>query len=196
LYDNPNLNDREAVELGLFLQAEIVIVGESIASKTSNVMGEDVRTFKGTVSARAIRTDSGAEIATTMQTAVTTNTDEFIGNRDVLFSVGSLAGKDLASKIVVFWQKEGKPPNIVEVRVEGVSDLASFVKFRRIISNMSGVKDLQMKEMTSNEATMIVSFQGNAKELANALMLENFESIGINIYEVSQNHLRIALVPG
>lgn len=196
LYDNPNLNDREAVELGLFLQAEIVIVGESIASKTSNVMGEDVRTFKGTVSARAIRTDSGAEIATTMQTAVTTNTDEFIGNRDVLFSVGSLAGKDLASKIVVFWQKEGKPPNIVEVRVEGVSDLASFVKFRRIISNMSGVKDLQMKEMTSNEATMIVSFQGNAKELANALMLEDFESIGINIYEVSQNHLRIALVPG
>jgi len=45
-----------------------------------------------------------------------------------------------------------------------------------------------------DEATIVVDFQGNAKELADALMLKNFESFGINIYEISQSHLRIRLV--
>jgi hypothetical protein len=196
VYDKPNLNNREAVDLGLHLQAEVVIVGESVANKMPNVMGESIRTFKGTVTVRAIRTDTGAEIATTMQTSVKTNSDEFIGNRDTLFAAGALAGQEIASQIVTAWQKEGKPPNMVEIKVEGAGNLANFVEFRRIVRNIPGVKDLQMKEMTSNEATMIVVFQGSAKELANALLLETFESIGINIYEVSQNHLRIALIPG
>ena len=196
LYDKPNLNNREAVDLGLHLHAEIVIVGQAVANKMPNVMGESIRTFKGTVTARAIRTDTGTEIATTTQTAVKTNTDEFIGNRDALFRVGTLAGQELASQIVAAWQKEGKPPNMIEIKVEGADNLSNFVKFRRIVKNTSGVKDLQMKEMTSNEATMMVEFQGSVKELANALMLETFESIGINIYEISENHLRIALIPG
>ena len=196
VYDKPSLNNREAVDLGLHLQAEVVIVGESVANKMLNVMGESIRTFKGTVTVRAIRTDTGAEIATTMQTSVKTNSDEFIGNRDTLFAAGALAGQEIASQIVTAWQKEGKPPNMVEIKVEGAGNLANFVEFRRIVRNIPGVKDLQMKEMTSNEATMIVVFQGSAKELANALLLETFESIGINIYEVSQNHLRIALIPG
>ncbi|MBW2166280.1 MAG: hypothetical protein JRG74_09360 [Deltaproteobacteria bacterium] len=48
--------------------------------------------------------------------------------------------------------------------------------------------------MKADEATIVVDFQGNAKELADALMLKNFESFGINIYEISQSHLRIRLV--
>lgn len=196
VYDKPNLNNREAVDLGLHLQAEIVIVGEAVANKMPNVMGESIRTFKGTVNARAIRTDTGTEIATITKTSVKTNTDEFIGNRDALFGAGTLAGQELASQIVAAWQKEGKPPNMIEIKVEGAGNLSNLVKFRRIVKNIPGVKDLQMKEMTSNEATMMVGFQGSAKELANALMLETIESIGINIYEVSQNHLRIALIPG
>ena len=196
VYDKPTLNNGEAVDLGLQLQAEVVIVGESVANKMPNVMGESIKTFKGTVTVRAIRTDTDAEIATIMQTSVKTNSDEFIGNRDTLFAAGVLAGQELASQIVAAWQKEGKPPNMIEIKVEGAGNLANLVEFRRIVRDIPGVKDLQMKEMTSNEATMMVGFQGSAKELANAVMLETFESIGINIYEVSQNHLKIALIPG
>ena len=135
-------------------------------------------------------------MATITKTSVKTNTDEFVGNRDALFGAGTLAGQELASQIAAAWQKEGKPPNMIEIKVEGAGNLSNFVKFRRIVKNIPGVKDLQMKEMTSNEATMMVEFQGSVKELANALMLETFESIGINIYEISENHLRIALIPG
>ncbi|MBW2641412.1 MAG: hypothetical protein JRE10_14970, partial [Deltaproteobacteria bacterium] len=191
IYDKPDLNDTEAVTLGLGSQAGVVIVGKSVASSGPNIMGKNIRSFKGIVSARAIRTDTGSEIATTMQTSVTTNTDEIAGVRDVLSRAGSLAGEDLASKIVASWQKHEEQSNILEIIIKGTGDIANFEKLRRFINNISGVKNLQIKELKPDEATILVDFQGIAKELADALMLNTFESMGINIYEVSQDRLRI-----
>lgn len=196
IYDTPDLNDTEAVTLGLSSQAGVVIVGKSVASTGPNIMGKNIRSFKGIVSARAIRTDTGSEIATTMQTSITTNTDEIAGVRDVLSRAGSLAGEDLASQILAAWQKHEKKSNIIEIIIEGTGNIANFEKLRRLINNISGVKNLQIKELKSDQATLMVEFQGIAKELADALMLNTFESMGINIYEVSQDRLRIELTPG
>ncbi len=195
-HDTPYLDDRQAVNLGLQVQADVVIIGTSVAERTPNIMGQNIRSFKGIVSARAIRTDTREEIAATMQRAVTTNTDETTGVRDTLSDVGSLAGEALASQIVYAWQKDEQQYNPVEIIVEGTDNLVNFEKFRRIITQMSGVKNLQTKEMKADEVTITLEFQGDAKTLADALMLKSFESIGINIYEVSHNHLKIQLVPG
>ena len=190
------INDPEAVNLGLRFHADVVIVGRSTAYKTSNVMGENIRSFQGIVRARALRTDSGEVIASTTQTAITTHTDEIAGGKGALSNAGSLAGEDLAFHITESWQKEEKIPGIVEVLVEGTGDLANFVKFRRVIREMAGVTGMQVKEMKPNEATILVNFEGSAKALADALMLKSFDSIAINIYEISVSHLRIALMPG
>jgi len=196
IYDKPDLNDIEAINLGLSSQAGVVIVGKSVASRSPNIIGENIRSFKGIVSAWAIRTDTGAEIATTMQTSVTANTDEIAGVRDALSRAGYLAGEDLASQIVAAWQKQEEQSNILEIIVEGTGDIANFESFRRILNKISGVENLRIKELKPDEATMIVDFQGTTKELADALMLKTFESIGINIYEVSQDCLRIELIAG
>jgi hypothetical protein len=195
-YDTPDLNDRLAINLGIKVRADVVIIGTSVAEKTPNIMGQNIRSFKGIVSARAIRTDTGKEIAGTIKRAVATNTDDTAGIRDTLSNTGALAGEALASQIVHAWQKNEQHYNFVEIIVEGTDNLASFEKFRRIITRMSGVKNLQTKEMKADEVTITLEFQGDSKTLADALMLKTFESIGINIYEVSHNHLKIQLVPG
>ena len=194
-HDTPYLDDHQAVNLGLKVQADVVIIGTSVAERTPNIMGQNIRSFKGVVSARAIRTDTREEIAATMQRTVTTNTDETTGVRDTLSDAGSLAGEALASQIVDAWQRDEQQYNPVEIIVEGTDNLVNFEKFRRIITQISGVKNLQTKEMKSDEVILTLEFQGDAKTLADALMLKTFESIGINIYEVSHNHLKIQLVP-
>ena len=196
IYDKPDLNDIEAINLSLSSPAGVVIVGKSVASISPNTIGENIRSFKAIVSARAIRTDTGAEIATTMQTSVTANTDEIAGVRDALSRAGSIAGEDLASQIVAGWQKQEEPSNILEIIVEGTGDISNFEKFRRILNNISGVKNFRIKELKPDEAVIIVDLQGTAKELADALMLKAFGLIGINIYEVSQDQLRIELIAG
>jgi hypothetical protein len=195
IYDTPDLNDTQAVNLGLSLQAEVVIVGKSVASSGPNIMGKRIRSFKGMVSARAIRTDTGSEIATTMKTSVTTNIDEIAGTRDVLSRAGSLAGEDLASQILAAWQKHEEQSNRLEIIIAGTGDIANFEKLRRFINSISGVKNVQIKELTPNDATLMVDFQGIAKEFADALMLKSSKSMRFNIYEISHDRLRIELTP-
>jgi hypothetical protein len=80
--------------------------------------------------------------------------------------------------------------------VEGTGNLANFVKFRRALTGISGVEGIRVKEIKPNETTLIIDYKGKAEELAEALMRQNFENFGINIYEISNQNLKIALVSG
>ena len=59
---------------------------------------------------------------------------------------------------------------------------------------MPSVKNLQIKELKAKETILNLEFKGNAKKLADALMLRSYGSVGINITEVSKNHLKIELL--
>jgi len=195
LKDKADLSNQDAVSLGAVLQADVVIVGNSKADIAPNTMGGDIKSFKGTMLARALRTDTGEEIASTTRTVVSVNKDNIAGSRDALSNAGYLSGSDLASQITMKWHEEVKKSiTTLVIIVEGTRALSNFVIFRAELSEIPGVDSLQTSEMKADEATIVVDFQGNAKELADALMLKNFESFGINIYEISQSHLRIRLV--
>jgi len=195
-YDKPDLDKDEAVELGLNFKADIVIVGKTTIDQAQNIMGKNIRSFKGMVSARAILTDTGEEIAAISQSAVTANADETIGAKKALSAAGSLAGETLADRIIDAWQKKDEQTNIIGIVVEGTDNLANFEKFIGIINKISGVKNLQIKELKTNQTVLSVEFKGNAKTLADVLMLKSYESVGINIYEVSKNHLKVELISG
>ena len=114
----------------------------------------------------------------------------------MLSTVGSLAGEDLASQILADWQKHEDQFNIVEIIVDGTDDIANFEKLRRLINTVPGVKNLQIKELKPDEATLLVNFKGIAKELADDLIRNTFEPMSINIHEVSEDRLKIELTPG
>ena len=191
----PELDHQEAVELGVLVNADVVIVGKAIASKAPNIMGKNIKSFKGVVTARAFRTDTSEEIAFASQTTLSINVDEVAGGRAALSEAGALAGKDFSLQILEEWQKEIKKPVTIELVIEGTANFANFVQFRKTLNDIPGVNRVQLKEMRLDESVIFVDFQGNAKELADALMLKAFDSFGINIYEVSQKSLRIKLIP-
>lgn len=51
----PEPDNETVVALGRMMQADFVIVGSAVSERASNTMGEDIRSFKGTVSARVVR---------------------------------------------------------------------------------------------------------------------------------------------
>jgi hypothetical protein len=194
--DKPELTDEEAINLGTRLQADVVIVGTSIASPTPSVMGDDLKSFKGNLTARVLRTETGEKIANISRTAVTANVDESAGGKEALMMAGTLAGDKLAPQLATAWRKLAEKPSQVEVMVEGTGNLANFVKFRRALTSISGVGGIRVKEIKPNETTLIVEYQGKAEDLASELMLQNFDNFGINIYEITQENLKIAIVSG
>jgi hypothetical protein len=195
-YNKPDLDKDEATDIGRALKADVVIFGKAAVERTQNVMEQNIRSFKGTVSVQAIRTDTGEEIAATSQSAVTANADEAVGAGNALSAAGSLAAETLSGRILAAWQKEEEQTNPIEIVVEGTDNLTNFEKFIRIIKGIPSVNNLQIKEIKAKETVVGLEFKGNAKKLADALMLKSYESVGINIYEVSKNHLKIELLSG
>lgn len=193
-FDKPALTDQEAAALGAGLKADVVVLATSIASLSANVMGSATRSFNGTVTVRAIRTDSAELMFNFSRTAVAANEDDIIGGKDALANVGDQAGRELAEQLVVVWQRQAGRPALVELSIQGTGHLASYVKFRKALNTISGVEGIQVKEIKPSEATLLVEYQGKGKDLAAALMLQNFESFGIRISEVTDNSLRIELV--
>lgn len=192
--DKPELTDEEALNLGTLLQADVVIVGISIASPTPSVMGDALKSFKGNLNARVLRTETGEALANISRTAVTANVDESAGGREALAMAGTLAGDQLAPQLAAAWRELVEKPSQLEVTVEGTGNLANFVKFRRALTSISGVGGIRVKEIKPNEATLIVEYQGKAEDLASALMLQDFKNFGINIYEITQQNLKIAII--
>lgn len=193
--NKPDLTNSEAIELGQQLQAEVVIIGRSIVHHIPNTMSGNVRSYQGMVTARAVRLDTGAEIASTMQTAVTAGSDELAVVREALFKAGAQTGMNLASQILSVWHKEMNVPTLVEVIIQGSGNLLYFERFRQALMDLQGVRGLHIKEMRPDETRLVVDFEGNGEKLAASLMLKAYGAFGINITEIAINHLKIQLKP-
>lgn len=183
----------EAVKLGGLFQAEVVIAGSADVVPGENTMGEDIRTFRASVQARAVRVDTGEVIAETVQKSVAAHQDPEAGEAQALADAGMQAGKALARQIAVVWRNQETTTTDIEVAVEGTRDLGNLVMFRRSIRNTFGVKEVQTRAMRPDQATMTVTYQGSAKALADLLMLNTFERFHVNIYEVTPERLDVRL---
>jgi hypothetical protein len=191
-----DLTDQAAVTLGSQNEAEIVIVGKALARYTKNVMGTGMKSYQANISLRAIRTDTGEIIASSIRTGAAVHTDDVSGGTAALQRVGLQAANDLINQIVAKWQQEVSRSNIVKVTVEGIKAYSDFVAFRKILSNrIRGVKNVYLRGIDAGEARMDVEIKGNAQTLADELLLKSFDNFSINIFSVSQNAIQLRLVP-
>jgi len=187
---------QDAIELGKHMAADIVIIGKSTAEKTTNVMDGNVKSFKGSVSAKAYRTETGKQIAFSARTAVFASEEDETGGREALFNAGMLVGQEMILQLTSAWESEFSQESLVEINIHGTSELANFIKFRKALGKIPGVTAIHIKVMKADESTISVDYEGTAQSLADELLLKTFESFGIDIYEVSPGRLGIELVTG
>lgn len=189
------ISDQEAVELGKKFEAEIVIVGTSVAGISANTMGEDIKTFTGDIEARAIGVDTMEGVAEAKTHATATSDDPFFGGKEAMADAGIQAGELLSAQIRKAWLQASARSALIELVVEGTGgNIANFVRFRTALNDLPGVNEVKMKEMTPDAAVLSVDFQGSTKALADALILKTFATFGINIFDVNEGQLGIELV--
>ena len=193
--DAPQVTVSEAIELGKALRADAVVLGRAVANNAPNMMGSDLRSFKGGIISRAYIVATGEEITAVDKTAVTANADIIAGGSEALSAAGKLAGEQLALQMAAAWQKKGLATGKVDIQLTGTRNLANFVQFRRMLTNLSGVEDVQVKELKADDATLRIAYRGKTRELADTMMVQSFETFGINIYDISDDRISVQLVP-
>jgi hypothetical protein len=192
--DRPDLDNQSAVLLAKRFEAGVAMVGKSTVERTANIMGGNIRSFRATVSIRALDTETGMEIANTVQTGVASHENEFEGSDEALLMAGTLAGEALSGKIASIWQKRSKKTAMIKIIVEGTRNLSNFVLFRKTLNDISGVEELKTREMRPNTSTLMIDYKGSPRALGDSLLLKTFDTFGINITEVSEDHLRVEIV--
>jgi hypothetical protein len=190
------LDVNQATDLARQMKANMVVVGRAMAEEAPNTMGSAVRSFRGAIELNAYLVDTGEQVAHIAQDKLVAANDLYQGGKDALLNVTLQAGETLARELQVAWRGQGSGTAAVEMVIEGTGGhIASFVQFRGILGTMSGVDSLQLKEMTPDSAILSVVYQGNARSLAEALLLKNFETFGINIVETGNRYIRLQLIP-
>jgi len=191
-----DIDDERAIAIGRGLNADVVVVGKSEAVWVPNTMGAELRSFQAVLTARALRIDSGTRIAATDQAFVSVSQERIDGGRKALAGVGVLAAGDLARQIISSWAPVSAQENKVQIIVRGTHQLGRFVKFRKMLKDIPGVKAVGLREIRSNEAVLEVVFEGTSDALAQALMLRAYSDFGINISETGTNRMVVDLVAG
>ena len=194
--NKPDLTDLEAAEIGAALKADVIVLGTSLASPSTNIMGSAMRSFNGTVTLRTLRSNSAEPLLNLTRTAVAVSEDDAVGGKEALADAGDMAGPALAEELTLAWQKQAGRPSVIEVVILGTNQLAHYVRFRKTLNTISGVEGIRVKEIKPNEATLLVEYIGKPQDLAAALMQQNFESFGINIFEVTPENLKVQLISG
>ena len=191
----PAIDTASAMMLAADYGAKVVIIGTAVSRSASNTMGASRRSYAAVVKARALMVENGTELASVENEAVAAGSDDITGGRGAIKAAAALAADALAEQIAAVWSKEGKPLSTIKIAVEGTRDLANFVMFRRVIKKMSDVQKIRTLEMKPDQAVIEVEYQGTAEAFANSLMLNPFENFRLDIYDVSAELLRVALIP-
>ncbi len=189
-----NLADSEAVRIGRGSIAQVFVVGSAWVEAAPNVMGADKKTFKGIISLRALSSESGEIIAQTRQETMVLDSDEAKGATEALSRAGAMAGKALSDQLTQSQSAKG-PSEELTLIVEGTGDLPMFVQFRQALTETTGVNGIFVNEMQADSAGILVDYAGTAEKMAEALMVKNFGTFGINIYEITAGQVKIKLVP-
>lgn len=195
-YQKLDLSNDEIVKLGLYLKADVVLVGRATVQQTANIMEPDIRSYKAVLTARALRIDTKQElIPLSTQEAVAAHMDEVIGSRNALATAGSLFGEQISARIAGAWLREDIQPSLVTLVIGGTSKLKNFELFQQQMAEISGINELRVQELKPDEIILLVDYQDSAHKLALALMLKTFDEFGLNIYEVQQDHIFMEMVP-
>jgi hypothetical protein len=195
-HQNSNPGNTDVAKIGARANADMVIAGSVTLLRVPAAQQNAPNTVKAVMTLRAVRSGSGEEIAAVEQTAVAPNAEDSAGIDQVLATLSKTAGDELSRLMASAWQKNARKSASVEILVEGTSQLGNYSAFRSALSKVPGVKNLQIKEMKADKYILTVEYPDGARQLADALILKPFDGFSITIPEVTQNQMKVILVPG
>lgn len=176
------------------LGADLVVTGKAEAKTTANSMGEDVRTFRGSVNLRVVDAQTGETLTTVREQSITVSKDQEKGGKNAMADAAYKAGNQLSGRIASIWRKGSEPENELTINIKGEPLLGQLEKLRNTLKQQSGVSELRTTEMTAKSAALVLNFEGSAQELADSLLVQSFDNFGVNISEVSPEGFVVELI--
>lgn len=192
----PELSAAEAMDLGRRFAADVVVAGSARVDQGAGTASPEPGSYRGTLHAVAYRTTDGQPLAQIEKT-VSVQSGQVTADAGAVFRKAAVqAGEELSVKMADTWFKQAALGTGIEIRVQGVGgNIANFVKFRGALSDISGLDNLQLKELASDTAVMTATYRGSAQGLGDAARQLNFDTFRISVAQAQGNRIEVQLAP-
>ena len=190
------LNAEEAAQIGRLYKADIVITGTAVATTAKDTHVTDLKTYRGVLTVRAYRTDTGAQIGISHADTFTVKTNNKTGSDSVLSLLAKNVAEDLSPQLAFHRQRfDSSRPSLIHIEVLGTNHLRRFVALRKALGGLPKVTQVQVKTLTPPTAGVVAHFEGTAKELAAEIIQATKPNLKFNIKVMAEDRLKVNLSP-
>lgn len=182
-----------ARDLGKEMKADMIVFGKATASEAINRMGEE-KTFNAQINLEGYNLETGEKVVGSEVQAVAVSNAEQEGIIQAIVKAANLSAQDLSEKINTYWTQNLRKEHAFDARIEGENFLPRFIALKQRLKQMSGIENMQPKEMGSDYAILQIFYKGKSSQFADAVMLKTFESFGLEISGVTEEFVTIKFI--
>lgn len=189
-------DDSAAAAIGLEYGAEAVIIGNAVAKLAGKgIAGTEMKSIHASVTARAVKADTGEILATASEKGATAHLDETAGGALAIKKASEKIASNLIDQIITKWSGEVGGQTTVQLVITGI-DFVGLNKFKTIIqSQVRGVLKLNQRSFTAGVAVIDIETRTNAQSMAEELAMKNFETFKVEIIGLSANKIDMRVIP-
>lgn len=144
--------------------AEVVVLGKVKGGAGAPVGRSNMTSYQATLALKALKADTRELLGTASGSGTAVHVGE-AGFQEAARQAATVAGNDLVRQITAQWAKEASSTRMVTLQIQGSGAKAQEVA-RRLVNEGRGIQDAVVREASGEGASLSVSMQGDASDLA------------------------------
>jgi len=188
-------NAAQAAALGRKVGAEVVVSGKALAKATEiEAFGSKIRSQQATVTAKAIRANTGDVIAVATAQGKHAHIDDMTGGTIAIQKACAVLAEDLMNKILAKWQTEVSSGGTITLNVRNVQDYGQLSNFTASLKTaLRGVNSVIQRDFDNGQATLEIDMRGSAGDLAQRLTNQGVQGFRLKVVGVTEGSVTISL---
>jgi len=182
-----------AKNLGKKMDADMIVFGKAVSEEAINRMGEE-KTFNSQIDLEGYNLETGEKVVTSQVQAVVKSDMENEGNIQALIKAASLSAQDLSKQLNEYWTGYLRKEHAFDVTIKGKNFLPRFIALKQQFKQMSGIENMQPKELGTDYAVMEIFYKGKSSQFADAVMLKTFDSFGLEFSDITDTLVTIKFI--
>lgn|GEM_PF-461140 len=188
----------QASQIGRAFQAEVVVLGTTVARRNTNEMQQlgNMISMQVSIAIRVIRADTGEIMTTTQDQEAGIGLSPIDGTHRGIERTMNKIMPRLEERILERWNEEVTSGTRVELHIVNGLDFMNVQRFIRLVPYyVRGAQSVVQKSFTEGLTILEVQFTGTAMDLATELASKEWEEFEIAITGMTANQVQIRVTP-
>ena len=173
--------------------ADVVITVKSSASAGAKILNSDMKSYQAVVTAKAVRADTAAVIASASKQAKQAHIDDLTGGTAAIEKASAKLADTLIPGILEQWRQDVQTATTVQLVISNIS-FAQLKQVKEMLStNIRGVNAVNQRSFQNKTAVIDVEIQGATETLADELTAQDFNGLMLDVTGMTGNTIELAV---